>query len=296
MTNRQNNKIPFASNEWAIQKIKRGIIRILAAFALLITVGLIASCSSIKEDKHINYIGNYFKVSTYTEKLEVVPSQITVGGTSKNIELNINLENTDIKEYNVSNNTVKIRYSNIDGVKVSELETQIIITSDINEINKIENTGELNEENHVIKYVTNSEFIIAVEQYRNKSFNTEELFAQQLLDSINECVLYSDISENCIYVEIDGLGVYRLDQLQNINYNKEDNKISIMLNDKILNISTRNNVEFLSGYEIENVATIYNIHTDNEYNEIGIDTGKGKYIIQVSNNISVDELKDILGV
>lgn len=314
------NKAAFASKEWAMNKIKKGIIQIV-----VITIGLIiiAGCSEGEyTEKLIQYQGNSVGISTFTDILEVTPIQITLYDLkiNKNIELNIDMSNAHISSYLVNGSHCNLIYRNINDDKLSDIQTEISIYNTADSIEdiveklkengkytKLESSEDLEGLEEIYTNTTDKYFravkkltpSTAIEVNQLKLNTTEEdFFAVDMIKTIQECILYSEYTENEYgYLDIDGLGVYQLDNIFSIEYNETVGSLEIISDGTTYTItnSGSTNIDNKPGEKIDNTYTIYDL-TSSNINGLGIDTGRGKYIIKVSNNKTVREIKEMLGV
>lgn len=319
----KDNEIKFASNEWATRKILRGTIRFALLMIFCIAYSLLIGCTSENvtnqssdypstpninsstRDKEISYMGNYIGISTYTGRNELSLSQVTVATGDKsnryNFELGMDFGDAFISklEINEGGQYFDVVYNNILEQGISDINTEIEITSIDRYSNRHE---EMADDITHVKQKKLGDFLISVIQSKGinqignyEMIDSEDFYDIELISIIEDCALYSKKQDKFSwYLEINGLGVYNFDSLSYIDY--EDTTGLRVITDKygFQITSGTEDIEYTGSYEIEGVATVYDL---NDSNSFMMNTGKGLYrVTSIDAKNTVDDLKQLFGV
>lgn len=300
-------------------------IAIILVAILCISVWAYTSLmGKIPENKQVDYIPTTISLSTYTDKLEYAPTYISTDLGEYTATFNIDLSDSIVLALENSIGRSYIKYSNED----SSIETEIIITDTI-PINlgfKEDITVALNKNKGLFIQTEDTEgksteraitklfdigYLVVIQTTGKTETSTAEtttsnqdtpsqMFTTNMLDTIKECMLYSNNKESNnanrkLFIEIEGLGTF------------DFNTLSVFKNNAA--VSTENNTfkiyngkdciafgEYEETLKMVQVDEWQNLYRESNSGNLGIQTNKGFYRIETTSEQIESELISLLGI
>lgn len=301
---------------------KVGFVAVLVTTVCLFAF-IWSNMARIPKDKQTDYQGTLFGISTYTDYLEYQPRRISTNLGDWIVEFDLDISDCIVTSFDNYDNYTYISYMTTD----KNVFTEIIISDTIPEELNLDKdlVEELSKPNNYAISVTDSDGIAVEKAYKNlynqgylmvlQQANSEsgaKTFAKDMLDTIDECMLYSRNKDSKhLYVEIDGLGTYDLNQLSVLNgkagvYFGQDNVLRLYNFDEdnvygyITNINNpymmnkQDNLELVDGWN----NLYYDKDKDNiemmGYRGFGVQTSKGFYYIKMDEEAPKELEKEII--
>ena len=338
----ETSKVSFEVNERCANAIKKKIwSRVgIVAVALILLIGVMVLTQKdnniisvnnniIPEEKQSMSIGNLVKVSTFTDKLEYYPKNISTELNGYIADLNIDVTDTLVQGYGSLPGYSYLGYLNIDGT----IYTEIIISRDIpEEVNIADTIKEWlknpDQANQIIGDATQDEELNKLIQISSVNlYNIGYLFViqqtdigsesmiytQDMAEAIMDTMLYDKITEDTkpkTFLEFDSFGTYNLYDMEDYKdigiyadntgefrvYDNVESKDIFMLT-YINNPYSGEDVKDINLVQREGWNNLYDTkESTHEYNGFGVQTVRGMYFIQPYTSEISEQLINLLGI